>query len=275
MRRKLTFGLHSQEQDEQIAPLLDAFCEWLGEKLDADVACDETPDYETLAQRVMTGAIEIAWLPPIVFVRVGDDVVRPIVALRRGSRGGFETALVVREDSPIQDVHGLAGTRAAWVDAWSAAGYVIPRIRLRLDQADPKTLFAEEHFYGSHAAAVRAVVDGEADVAGTYARVDGTGHVVDGSWTQIEGARVRVIAAFGEIPADVIAVARSLPQEQRRELSGSLLAVGSDPARRDIVKRIFGADGFAPVAPETYNGLRTMLSLGDWDELSTTVRKPT
>src|SRR5204863_7068312 len=99
---------------------------------DSEVACDETPDYATLAARVRDGSIDIAWLPPIVLLRVGQAAT-PIVSLvrseRSGSGGGFETALVVRADSTIHTVEGLRGMRAAWVDEWSAAGYVIPRLR--------------------------------------------------------------------------------------------------------------------------------------------------
>ena len=124
----------------------------------------------------------------------------------------------MRDDSTLMDIADLRGKRAAWVDAWSAAGYVIPRLRLRLSGADVSTLFREEHFYGTHSAAVRAVLDGEADVAGTYAQTDESGRVVDGPWTEIEGARVRVLVTFGDIPADVFAVTPAVPETLRTRL---------------------------------------------------------
>lgn len=271
---KLTFGLYALEAERNLGGLLNEFCEWLGEELDAEIACDETPDYETLAERVKSRDIDIAWLPPIVFLRAGDDVA-PIIAIQRAARAGFETALIVREDSKLQTVADLKDQRAAWVDAWSAAGYVIPRLRLRLDGVDVSSLFKEEHFYGTHSAAVRAVIDREADVAGTYAQTDGKGNIIDGPWTELKraDAKVRALITFGEIPADVIAASPTVPESVRKQLALSLSAnVTTNAQRKNMVKQLFGADGFGPVNLESYAGLRSALSLAskteNWDDMS-------
>jgi phosphate/phosphite/phosphonate ABC transporter binding protein len=278
VRRKLTFGLYALEPERKLGPLLNTFCEWLGAELEADVDVDETSDYETLAHRVRAKAIDIAWLPPIVLLRTWDDIV-PVVAIQRGGPTvndeirGFETALIVREDSPLKRLSDLKDGRAAWVDEWSAAGYVIPRLRLRLDGMDLAVMFREEHFYGTHSAAVRAVLDGEADVAGTYCQRDPeTGKVVDGPWSQIEGARVRVLTTFGEIPADVFAVTPGVPEDMRGRLLESLVKAAKEDDKRGMIKQLFGADGFGPVAIDSYAGLRSALSLANktenWDDMS-------
>jgi phosphate/phosphite/phosphonate ABC transporter binding protein len=272
VRRKLTFGLYAIEPERKVASTLNAFCDWLGEKLDAEVACDEAPDYQTLADRVTSGSVDIAWMPPIVLLRAGEAVV-PVVAIERGKGGGYETALVVREDSPLRNIEDLRGGRAAWVDEWSASGYMIPRLRLRLLGYELSSLFREEHFYGTHTAAVRAVLDGEADVAGTYTKTTGDGSIVDGPWMQMENARVRLLLTFGEIPQDVFAVSAKVGEDVRKELYRILVASDLDGARRDMVKELFGADGFSAVDLESYAGLRAALSLAaktnDWDDLST------
>ena len=268
MPRKLTFGLYALEPERKLGKLLNTFCEWLGKELDAEVDLDESSDYETLADRMKQGVIDVAWLPPIVFVRVGKDAAHPLVAIKRGTRGGFETALVVREDSAMKRVEDLRGCRAAWVDPWSAAGYVIPRLRLRLGGIDATALFSEEHFFGTHSAAVRAVFDGEADVAGTYVHTDANGEVIDGPWSNIPDARIRVLAKFDEIPADVFAVAPSVPEDLRASLSALLIGSAKDTKHADMVKQLFGADGFGPVALESYEGLRVALTISDWDDIS-------
>jgi phosphate/phosphite/phosphonate ABC transporter binding protein len=271
VRPKLTFGLYALEPGRNLGSLLNEFCEWLGTELDADIVCDETPDYQTLAQRLRAREVDIAWLPPIVLLRAGDEIA-PVASIQRATRGGYETALVVREDSPVRSIPDLANRKAAWVDAWSAAGYVIPRLRLRIAGVDLSTLFSEEHFYGTHSAAVRAVIDGEADVAGTYARTDGKGEVVDGPWTQIPGARVRALVTFGEIPADVIGVGPSVSSEMRTRLVEALSSASKDEGRRAMIKQLFGADGFGDVDTASYDGLRSAISLAsktdDWDDTS-------
>lgn len=270
MRSKFTFGLYALEPGRRLDPLLNAFCEWLGTELDAEIDCDETPDYQTLARRVRAREIDVAWLPPIALLRAGDEVA-PVAAVQRATPEG-ETALVVRDDSSLTSIADLANKRAAWVDAWSASGYVIPRLGLRTAGVDLSTLFSEEHFYGTHSGAVRAVIDGEADVAGSYALTDGHGNVIDGPWTQIPGARVRALATFGEIPADVFAVGPSVSSELRARLFEALSSASKDEGRRALIKELFGAEGFGAVDTASYAGLRSTISLAtdDWDDITNT-----
>src|SRR5690606_4525496 len=121
-------------------------------------------------------------------------------------------------DSPLRRIEDLRGGRAAWVDEWSASGYMIPRLRLRLLGFELSSLFREEHFYGTHTAALQAVLDGEADVAGTYTKTNGDGTIIDGPWMQMESARVRLLLTFGEIPQDVFAVGSKVDEDVRKGL---------------------------------------------------------
>ncbi len=137
------------------------------------------------------------------------------------------------------------------------------------------SLFKEEHFYGTHSAAVRAVIDKEADVAGTYAQTDGKGTVIDGPWKEMNraDAKVRALVTFGEIPADLIAASPAVPENVRKQLALSLSAgITSNPQRKNMVKQLFGADSFGPVNLESYAGLRSALSLAskseNWDDMS-------
>src|SRR5205085_12236058 len=138
-----------------------------------------------LAQDVRDAKVDIAWLPPIVYVRLADAVV-PLGSILRGGRLSFEAALVVPSASRIKSIEGLRGTRAGWVDPWSAAGFVLPRVKLALLGVDPRTVFRTEKFHGSHRAALQALAEGACDVVGTYARADDKGEVTEGAWSEIE-----------------------------------------------------------------------------------------
>lgn len=259
---KLRFGVYLLESKRMLGPMLDACAEWLSAELGADVEMEDIQTYETLADKTIAGELDIMWLPPIVYLRVGKDTVIPVAASRRGDRDGFETALIVRTDSELQTMDDLKGKRAAWVDPWSAAGYVIPRVRMRLAGVDPTTLFGTEVFYGTHSAAVRALVAGGADVAATYARVDDTGKVTGGAWTEI-GVDVRVLATFGEIPADVIAVKAALRPELRDRISAALISGSKKKKVRGIIGSVFGADELGPVDAERYEVLRSVVTHAD------------
>src|SRR5262249_23569918 len=149
-------------------------------------------------------------------------------------------------DSKIHTLDGLRGTRVAWVDPYSASGYVMPRIQLAALGVDPRTAFVEQRFLGSHDAVIGAIVDHEADVAGTFARVDGAGLVTSGGWSQLPRARsyTRVLAAFGRIPADVIGIRTETAPELRERLTEAFVASSYDAQGSLLVRRLFGVEEF-------------------------------
>jgi ABC-type phosphate/phosphonate transport system substrate-binding protein len=195
-----------------------------------------------------------------VFLRAPPEIVIPLLALARGGKeGGYETALIVRADSKAKVVEDLRGASVGWVDAWSAAGYVIPRLSLRLGGVDPRRLFGLETFYGTHSAAVSAVLDGEVDVVATYARTDGKGNAIEGAWSEKPGAKVRALMTFGEIPPDVIVATAGVPEPIRVTMKLILEAASRSRSLQPILRSIFGTSGFGPVNTEAYDGLRAAL----------------
>src|SRR5688572_31665147 len=79
-QRNLTFGLYLLDQKRNVAPALDLFCKWIGERLGARVLPEQLANYETLAERLELASVDIAWLPPVVFLRSSPDIVIPLLA---------------------------------------------------------------------------------------------------------------------------------------------------------------------------------------------------
>lgn len=235
------FGVVAATTDADLGPRVDRFLEWVSKEAGVGIERHEAASYEALAKDVKKDRVDIAWLPPIVFVRLAGYVV-PCGTIVRGGKDAYETALIVREDSKAKTVANVRGARAGWVDRWSAAGFVLPRVNLALLGIDPRTFFRTETFHGSHRAVVRALVDGACDVAGTYARTDGKGKAIDGAWSEVEGAEVRVLATFGAIPPDVIAARSGLPEPLRLKLWDAFRAAGDDGKARRLVRDVFGGD---------------------------------
>lgn len=259
MGERITFGLVAPE-DGPLGERVDALTRGLGERVGVEVVRVHAPSYEALAKSVRDGAVDLAWLPPIVFLRLGDDVV-PIGSVRRGGRDSYEAALIVREDSKLRSTASLRGARAGWVDTWSAAGFVVPRVRLALDGVDPRTAFRTERFYGSHVALVVALMDGAVDVAGTYARADDGGQVTSGAWSEVEGADVRVLATFGAIPPDVLATRATLDAPLRDRITGALRDAQADDEVARRLRDVFGGGELVLGLEGGYASLKSALEL--------------
>jgi phosphonate transport system substrate-binding protein len=235
------------------------FAEILSKIAKLDVQLFEADAYDDIAKAVMSGYVDFAWLPPIPFLTLDRrGAVAPLVHLHRGGRAAFESVLVAGRDSRIREIADVRGGRAAWVDRQSASGYVVPRLALAAQGLDPRSAFAEERFFGSHAAVVRAILSGRADFGATYAGPAGGGEITRGPWLEVDGAAeaVRVVARLGEVPGDIVAARAALEPAIRDRLLRALLAVSREGKSRVLAADAFGVDAFQPFDPAGYDDLR-------------------
>lgn len=257
----LVFGYAAEGASTAIRESIAQFSAALGALAGAELAVYEAASYEDLALAMARGAVDFAWLPPLAFIALERR--NTAVALASAQRGGdtaFHSAIIVAKRSQLLDPADLAGARAAWVDRYSASGYVVPRVGLAAMGVDPRVAFAEERFHHSHEAVVRAVVAGRADFGATYASVNAGGEITRGSWMDVEGASdaLRVLVRFGAIPGDVVAAKTSLGAETREAITRSLLAISSAPQQRPLLRDAFGVDEFRPWVSAGYAALRRL-----------------
>jgi len=257
----LVFGYAAEGASTALRERVAQFSAALGELAHAELAVYEAASYEDLAQAMVRGEVDFAWLPPLAFValeRRGAAI--PLVSAQRGGDTAFHSAIIVAKGSALHEPADLAGARAAWVDRYSASGYVVPRVGLAALGVDPRSAFAEQRFLNSHEAVVRAVVAGRADFGATYAGVSAAGELTRGAWMDVKGAAeaIRVLVRFGAIPGDVVAASARLTAEKRDELTRSLLAISQDPRHHVLLAEAFGADEFRPWVSAGYDALRRL-----------------
>jgi phosphate/phosphite/phosphonate ABC transporter binding protein len=257
-KARIVFGLVVPSAGSNLGERVDQLVTALHERIGSPVERRDAASYEALAEDVEQGRTDFAWLPPIVFVRLGE-VVTPLGSILRGGNKAYEAALIVRADAKIRTLDALRGTRAGWVDRWSAAGFVLPRVKLALLGVDPRTLFRTETFHGSHRSAIKALIEGSCDVAGTYARADADGNVTAGAWSEIEGADVRVLATFGAIPPDVLAVRTAVADRLCSKMAEALRAVIQEEP--SLVSDIFGGDELSEGLAPGYESLKRALEM--------------
>lgn len=259
-RRSLVFGMVLPPATDGARTKVERLLRWLTKRAAVDLELHEASSYEELASEMTAGQIDVAWLPPIVRVRLGAHVVA-LGSILRDGRMTYETALIVRGDSKAKALTHLRRSRAGWVDRWSAAGFVLPRVNLALVGIDPRTFFRSETFYGSHRAVVAALLEGACDVAGTYAQADAKGVVKTGAWSEIDGADVRVIATFGAIPPDVIGARSDLAEKHNIAVRDALHAASDDAEGRKLLRGVFGGETFVEDMSKSYESLARALDM--------------
>jgi phosphate/phosphite/phosphonate ABC transporter binding protein len=259
-RSRLAFGLVVASGSSDIEPKVARLLKLIGKRAGVELDVHRAATYEDLAKEVRKGRVDIAWLPPIVHVRLASEVIALGTILRDG-RATYEAALIVRKDAKAKTIANLRGLRAGWVDLWSAAGFVLPRVSLALRGIDPRTFFRTETFHGSHHAVVRALIEGACDVAGTYAQADTQGNVKSGAWSEVPGADVRVLTTFGAIPPDVIAARSGLAQVQRDAVRDALREASADEDGKRALRDVFGGDTFVEDTSKSYESLARALEM--------------
>ena len=254
----LTFGYAAHEATDEATRKMNELMSLVGAKAGAKIVVSAFPTYDRVAQLLHKGRLDLAWVSPIPFIALlRNESVVPLASPQRGGTH-YHGAIIVGAGSTIEGLPSLVGKRAAWVDRYSAAGFVVPRIELAKAGVDVKSGFASQRFCGSHAAVVQAVADGTADFGATHVRLAENGAVVGGPWlddVELE-RKLRIFATFGEIPPDVIAARTSLDAGLRDRLRDALLALTKDPRGESLVAEVFGAEGLFVPNTASYEALR-------------------
>jgi phosphate/phosphite/phosphonate ABC transporter binding protein len=255
----ITFGYAEPEARSKTRDRMAELATRLGALAEIDVGITQLPSYDRVAQLIHHGDIDLAWLSPIPLVSLARNRrVAPLVALVRDNLMHFRCAFVVAASSRISSLKSLRGKRAAWVDAHSASGFVLPRVELEARGVALWSLGAQQ-FYGSHEGVVRAVASGRADFGATWARIQGD--KVVGPWTRTPGmsSSIRVLATFGEVPPDAIAARFDLDRGLRDRLVHALLAMTKDADDRKILSDVFGAERLEVPQRSLYEPMREIV----------------
>ena len=204
--------------------------------------------YTDLAETVGAGQVDLAWMPPALYVYTRRALgVRLAATVERSGADGYRSALLCRKGA-CERVSDVRGARAAWVDPWSAAGYLMPRAIIASEGLDPSAVLRSERFVGSYDAALEAVEAREAELAGGYCTVARDGRVLEQSWPA--SANVRVLDLSPPIPSDVLCTTGALSSSDAIAIEASLCRADADD-----VARALGGTGLARPDAAHYDAL--------------------
>jgi phosphate/phosphite/phosphonate ABC transporter binding protein len=215
--------------------------------------------YRDLVAWLAAGEIDFAWMPPVAFVDASEQGARSVAVARRNGRTTYESAVIVRAESPYRALEDLRGQSVAWVDRESAGGYLYAVAELVRAVGSHAGFFKREHFLGSHQGVCEAVANGWAEAGATYVVRDAAGAIESAAWVDLLGARaaeLRPLAFTGPIPGDNIAHRPGLEADVVDSLAIALSLLAKDDAGRAILSDVFNADDFVRVDDALYDAVR-------------------
>jgi ABC-type phosphate/phosphonate transport system substrate-binding protein len=184
--------------------------------------------YAALVDALMEGEEEVAWLPPVAYLRARRmGPVTLLATIERGGKGSYGCVLLGRAGL-VDTIEAAEGKRAAWIDPWSAAGYLVPRALIRAAGHNPDAFFSAQSFVGSYTSVLSMLNFDQAEVGGCYCRLDDQGQPEDGLWYGQEG--LTLLAHGGPIPGDTLCAGPALPEERLMHLRAVLTGKLPPPA---------------------------------------------
>lgn len=228
-------------QMENLLPLKQKLEQLTGWELRIYVA----EDYDDLRRKIEKGVVQIAFLPPLLYVDVMDrmDMIMKVVRHGKGFYRG-EILTVPGIDSLMQ----LKGSNWAFPDKNSTSGYLLPVYYFMKHGVDPDTFFNYQYEAGSHDAAVILLLRGNVQVATVF---DDARALVSRDYPDVY-ERTRVLAYTDSIPNDGIAVIKEMSVKNRKKLMNAFRELGKDELLKTIMDRLFGGDEFVEASADEY-----------------------
>ena len=221
--------------------------------------------------------------------------VEPGLASERYGWNVYWTEFLVARDSDFQTIEDLEGATWAYPDAGSTSGFLFPSAIF----ADAGVTVGETVEAGGHPQSVKAVYNGEADVAtaffsapllpegswtvdmapdipdefiadcapnedgklycGEYRVLDARSAIVEEAPDVVQ--KVRILTLSGEIPNDTMSFSPEFPDDLKQTISDALIAyIATDACAETLCnEKFYDWTGAGPIFDENFDGVRLLM----------------
>lgn len=243
-------GFLPSQRAAEIIPDAEKLAAFLSERMGRPVQAVVPTAYEPLIEGLRFGHVDAAFLDggPAWFAHRRSDA-RVVLAEVKDGATHYWAEAFVKADSPVTTLADLAGRRAAFTSRTGSSGFLMPigsMIDLGLIAVPEQSLAGLERgvagFFsgtvdaGGYEQALRAVLDGRADVA------FGAHDAPDRFLPEADRARLRVLHRFGTIPSHAVVVASKVSAEDEARFRAAMLAL-NEPENLPLLRAIYGVDG--------------------------------
>ena len=260
---RLSFGLGPAALGQGTDELRTRLARLLRDSVGLSIRLVATRNYAQLYDQVVKGEVQVAWLPPAVFVRAHDGHdVRLIGQTVHSEPSTYHGVLFVRDDSEARELVDLQGATAAWVDPSSAAGYLFPRLAMFEKGHDPRGFFGDEYGAGTHVAVVEMVATGTADVGATFCHVPTEGAEERAGWDEADvDVPMRSVLRSRPIPNPAVCCSPEVPLDLEDRVKSALFSLHEQKGADEVLDGLLQIQRFTPADIRDYQVVRSALNV--------------
>lgn len=260
---KLVFGFVPSAEANKIADSAKPMADFIAKEVGIPVETFTSTDYAGMIEAMDSKKVDIGSLPPLAYVLAKDKNAADVII--KTSRHGsltYHAMFTTRATSGIKSIEEAKGKRMAFTDANSTSGYLFPVAYLKKKGFDPETFFAQTTFAGSHDNAIRAVYNGDVDVAATYD--DARNKLEKDPTTTDVKAKVIKIGQTDEIPNDTISVRTGLDPELVKKIKDALIKYAHTEEGKKTLNDVYEVDDLVEAKDGDYDAVREVAKALDF-----------
>jgi phosphonate transport system substrate-binding protein len=206
--------------------------------------------YDQQIAMITDGRADYAYLGPTPYVLARERApVRILAGETENGLAFYQSAVVVRSDSPARQLADLAGRRMAFGDPVSMSSTVAPKRMLAQAGVRLDDLGSHAHL-DRHERVALAVLHGDFDAGGLR---------LDIAKTYLPRG-LRILAVSQPLPPHVIAAASQVPEDEAKHARAALLH--PDASGRAALRALGENTGFAAMDDAHYQEVKRMLRQG-------------
>lgn len=256
------------QPNERAKKNLSLFRDDLARRVALKVEIKTPSDYIATVGLLKNKELDFAFLSALTAIQAEREAESKILLKRvYGNSEFYYTAILLRRDSKIKSVSELKGKKFGFVDPKSTSGYLYPRLMLKNAGISLGDISSE--FFGTHSAAVTALLEKKVDAVGVWSEDPDSGK---GAWTQdmpepVDPKRVKVLAISDPIPNDAFVVRETFYRDHPLLVFKVMEAlIGMGDGKESVLKKVFDVDRMATATSRHYDSVRSLEELIKDDE---------
>lgn len=203
---------------------LEKLVRFLSERSELAIRLVRGKNYEEAITALVEGRAELGWLGPFAYLEAAraGKIESFAVGLPKGkSTPNYQSLFIARADSPIRTLAQAKNKRIAISDRHSTSGYIVPKRELQDAgiNLENESEFKKIVQVANHDDAIRAVLDGRADIA-PVSSVNLDENIANGS---VDPRRIRVVHRSTDIPGAPLVYSTSLAPEIKAQIKELVL----------------------------------------------------